>query len=130
MDSRLASVRILGPPDLEDYATRFEVRIPGADVNVPLAFSAIFALGMYGIENKLELPFPPLGHAASKDAPKVVLPATLEAATRRFMAPESMARKVLPTALVDHVAATRLHEVNQFHQAVTNWELERYMELI
>jgi len=33
-DSRAASVRILSGPGVKGYATRFEVRVPGADVSM------------------------------------------------------------------------------------------------
>ncbi|PWY96938.1 glutamine synthetase/guanido kinase [Testicularia cyperi] len=129
-DSRLASVRILGPPDVPDYGTRFEIRVPGADVNAPFAFSAIFSLGLYGIQNKLALPFAPIDTSSSAKQDLVLLPTSLEDATRRFMAPKSIARKVLGDTFVEHFGGTRLHEVNLFNQAVTNWEMERYMELV
>ncbi|CCF52161.1 hypothetical protein NDA11_003190 [Ustilago hordei] len=130
-DSRLASVRILSPPDVPDYATRFEVRVPGADLNAPYAFAAIFALGLYGISQKLHLPFAPLDTTLeAKEQKLVYLPTCLQSATQRFMAKESLARKVLGDTLVDHFGATRLHEVHLFNQSVTNWEMQRYMELV
>ncbi|SNX85368.1 probable glutamine synthetase [Melanopsichium pennsylvanicum] len=130
-DSRLASVRILGPPDVPDYGTRFEVRVPGADLNAPYAFAAVFALGHYGIQNKLELPYAPLDTTRDiKGQNLEYLPTSLEAATQKFMAKESLARKVLGDTLVDHFGGTRLHEVQLFNQTVTNWEMERYMELV
>ncbi|CDU25874.1 probable glutamine synthetase [Sporisorium scitamineum] len=130
-DSRLASVRILGPPDVPEYGTRFEVRVPGADLNAQYAFAAVFALGLYGIANKLELPFAPMDSSKPiKEQKLVYLPTSLEAATAKFMAKKSLARKVLGDTLVDHFGGTRLHEVQLFNQTVTNWEMERYMELI
>lgn len=33
-DSRAASVRLLTAPGVPGYATRFEVRVPGADVSI------------------------------------------------------------------------------------------------
>ncbi|EPQ31345.1 uncharacterized protein PFL1_00680 [Pseudozyma flocculosa PF-1] len=127
-DSRLASVRILGPPDLPSYATRFEVRVPGADVNAPLAFSALFSLGLYGIQHRLALPFAPMTQC--KEADRVLLPTSLDSATARFEARDSWARKTLGNDFVDHFAATRRHEVALWNRAVTNWELERYLELV
>ena len=37
---------------------RFESRIPGADANPYLAFAAMLAAGLYGVEKKLPLPDP------------------------------------------------------------------------
>jgi len=42
----------------------------------------------------------------------------------------SIARELLGDAFVDHFAATREWEWRQFQSAVTNWELERYMEIV
>ncbi|UZJ51028.1 hypothetical protein CBS101457_000348 [Exobasidium rhododendri] len=127
-DSRVASVRILGPPDLEDYATRFEIRIPGADVNAPLALAAIFALGLYGIENKLTLPNGPVSEMEKSALPR--LEKTLEAATERFTSKDSLAWKIFSKEFVEHYALTRRHEVKLFNTTVTNWERQRYLELI
>jgi hypothetical protein len=37
-DSRAASIRIIGPPSVAPEATRFEVRVPGADVSYSLPY--------------------------------------------------------------------------------------------
>lgn len=94
-----------------------------------LAFTAVFALGLHGIENKLELPHGPIGApGVTKDTlPK--LATSLEAATERFMASDSIARKLFGDKAVDHIGGTREHEVTVWKQAVTDWELERYLEL-
>lgn len=66
-DSRAASIRIISPPSVPSAATRFEVRIPGADMNPYFALSAIFLLGLRGIEKKLALPGPPMSHLTPED---------------------------------------------------------------
>lgn len=128
-----------------------EVRVPGADMNPYFAMSAIFALGLRGIEKKLALPCPPISHMSPEDRKtgKVqMLPTSLEAATERMMRPESIAREdvVFGNDFVDHFGGTRRHEVNLWNEAVTNWEgtfivhsssrpysmsstVERYLEL-
>ncbi|KAH9945887.1 glutamine synthetase/guanido kinase [Epithele typhae] len=133
-DSRAASVRIIAPPSVPPAATRLEVRVPGADMNPYFAISAIFALGMRGIEKKLSLPGPPVSQLTLEDkkAGKVkMLPTSLEAATARMMAAESIAREdaVFGPAFVEHFGGTREHEVKLWNEAVTNWEVERYLEL-
>ena len=40
------------------------------------------------------------------------------------------AREILGEGFVDHFVRTREWEVRQYERAVTNWELERYLELI
>ncbi len=44
-----------------------EVRVPGADMNPYFAMSAIFALGLRGIEKKLPLPGPPVGQLTQEE---------------------------------------------------------------
>lgn len=66
-DSRAASVRVISPPSVPPEATRFEIRVTGADVNPFFALSAIFGLGMRGIEKKLVLPVPPISHFSPED---------------------------------------------------------------
>jgi glutamine synthetase len=77
-DSRAASVRVISPPSVPPAATRFEIRVTGADVNPFFALSAIFGLGIRGIEKKLRLPVPPISHFSPEDkkAGKVSVPPT------------------------------------------------------
>ncbi|KAI0664647.1 glutamine synthetase/guanido kinase [Cubamyces menziesii] len=133
-DSRAASVRIISPPSVPPSATRLEVRVPGADMNPYFALSAIFALGLRGIEKKLSLPGPPVSKLTPEDkkSGKVqMLPQSLEAASERMMRPDSIAREdsVFGNDFVDHFGGTRQHEVRLWNEAVTNWEVERYLEL-
>ncbi|KAH9901553.1 glutamine synthetase/guanido kinase [Cubamyces lactineus] len=133
-DSRAASIRIISPPSVPPSATRLEVRVPGADMNPYFALSAIFALGLRGIEKKLSLPGPPVSKLTPEDkkSGKVqMLPQSLEAATERMMRPDSVAREdsVFGNDFVDHFGGTRQHEVRLWNEAVTNWEVERYLEL-
>lgn len=147
-DSRAASIRIISPPSVPPAATRLEVRVPGADMNPYFALSAVFSLGMRGIEKKLKLPGPPIGQLTVEDkkSGKVrvsvrwnicwsscerccllqvqMLPQSLESATERMMRPESIAREesVLGSDFVDHFGGTRQHEVKLWNEAVTNWE--------
>ena len=44
-----------------------EIRVPGADMNPYFALSAIFALGLRGIEKKLPLPGPPVSQLTLED---------------------------------------------------------------
>lgn len=133
LDSRLASVRIIAPPNCDPKATRLEVRVPGADMNPHYALAAILAAGFYGIQHELSLKdFPPVSGSTASDAkssPSNALPNTLHDATQRFMRPESKAREILGDPFVDHFGRTRENEWKLYTQAVTNWELERYLEL-
>ncbi|KAG6893657.1 hypothetical protein C0995_016415 [Termitomyces sp. Mi166 len=133
-DSRAASIRIISPPSVPPSATRLEIRVPGADMNPYFALSAIFLLGLRGIEKKLALPCKPIALLTAEDRAlgKVkMLPTSLEAATQRMIRPDSIARELgmFGNDFVDHYGGTREHEVRLWNQAVTNWEVERYLEL-
>jgi len=103
-------------------------------MNPYFALSAIFLLGLRGINKKLSLPGPPITHFTPEDRStgKIkMLPTSLESATIRMMRPDSIAREpeVLGNDFVDHYGGTREHEVKLWNEAVTNWEVERYLEL-
>jgi len=132
-DSRGASVRILSPPSVPAAGTRFEIRVPGADMNPYIALSAIFKLGLRGIAKQMTLTTPPLSAFQNDPARKkeiVMLPRSLEEATARMLRPGSIARDVFGDEFVDHYGGTREHEVHVWNQAVTSWEVERYLELV
>lgn len=91
--------------------------------------AALFAAGYRGIEKKLKIPVPPLAASASADLKGERLPKTLSAATERFMSKSSIARELFGDDFVDHFGGTREHELREFEEAITDWEIVRYMEL-
>lgn len=126
LDNRTASFRVIaGSPK----ATRLETRCPGADVNPYLAMAALVAAGMHGVEKGLKLTAPPITgtNQGGEDVPRA--PRTLIETTRNFQASD-IARDWLGDTFVDHFAATRDWEWRQWQDAVTNWELKRYFEII
>ncbi|GAA5921321.1 hypothetical protein JCM3775_002990 [Rhodotorula graminis] len=127
-ESRLASVRVISPPLGDAKGTRLEVRVPGADMNPYLTFASLLALGLRGIRQQLALPGPPVGPRTDR-ASLERLPKSLDRAVERMLRDESVAREALGKETVEHLGATRQNEWELFSQAVTNWELERYLEL-
>ena len=69
-DSRAASIRIISPPACPPSATRFEIRVPGADMNPYFALSAIFSLRLRGIRKQMTLQDPPISHFTPEDRKK------------------------------------------------------------
>nr|MBA3709155.1 glutamine synthetase [Planctomycetota bacterium] len=109
-------------------ATRMESRIPGSDVNPYLAMAATVGAGLYGIEHKLPLTDEPItgsGYHAAVER----LPRSLQEATKR-LADSTIAREIFGSTFVDHFVQTREWEWRQFQDAVTDWELQRYFEII
>ena len=62
-DNRTCGFRIVG----HGSGLRVETRIPGADVNPYLAFAALIAAGLHGIEQELEPPPAVEGNAYESD---------------------------------------------------------------
>ncbi len=127
IDNRTCALRVI-PGSAK--AQRVEYRIAAADANPYIALAAALASGLYGIEHKLE-PEPPVeGNAYEKKFPKrLQLPATLWEAAQRLKA-SKMAREWFGDAFVDHYAATREWEEREFRKHITDWEMERYFEII
>ncbi|CAE6414108.1 unnamed protein product [Rhizoctonia solani] len=129
-DSRAASIRIISPPSVPPSATRLEIRVPGADMQPHFALASIFRLGLRGIEKKMQLPGPPISVLQRENKAPVRLAMSLDEGTKKLMAEKSIAREVLGDDFVDHYGGTRSHEVKLWNEAVTNWEVERYLELV
>ena len=124
LEHRAASIRLIAPPTASPKATRFEVRVAGADANPFLVLAAILALGWRGVENKLEIRIPPLGKGqnvggASDKGER--LARGLKEATMQMMRKESVAREVFGDEFVEHFGGTREHEIRLWDEAVTDW---------
>jgi len=126
IDNRTATFRVLpGSPK----STRLETRAPGADMNPYLAIAAILAAGLDGVEKRLKLTAKPITgtNVGAENIPRA--PRTLIETTRIFRELE-VARDWFGDEFVDHFAATREWEWRQWLDAVTDWELKRYFEII
>ncbi len=126
VDNRTASFRVIsGSPK----STRLETRCPGADMNPYLATAAVLAAGLDGIEKGLKLTQKPITgtNKGGENIPRA--PRTLIETTRIFR-DSDVARDWFGDDFVDHFAATREWEWRQWLDAVTDWELKRYFEII
>lgn len=123
LEDRTASIRVIAPPVCKPDGTRFEVRIPGADLHPHYALSAILAAGWRGVEKKMQIRVPPLSSmVTTADMSRPArLPNTLEEAVKRFGASDSLAREILEEQFVDFFVATREHELRVWREAVTDW---------
>ncbi|MFG2355384.1 glutamine synthetase family protein [Streptomyces sp. NPDC048521] len=120
-DNRTCALRVVG----HGRSLRFENRLPGGDVNPYLAVAGIVAAGLYGIEQKLELPEPCPGNAYTADFAHV--PTTLrEAAGLWENSP--IAEAAFGDEVVAHYRNMARVELEAFDAAVTDWELRRSFE--
>jgi glutamine synthetase len=127
VENRTTSLRVI-PGSAK--STRVEYRIAAADANPYLALAAAVGSGLWGIENKIDPGEPIKGNSYEMEHPqKAQLPRTLMEAAGRLKA-STAARDLFGAAFVDHYSATREWEEREFRKAITEWELERYMEII
>jgi glutamine synthetase len=120
-DNRTCGFRIVG----HDAGLRAETRIPGGDVNPYLAFAALLAAGLHGIENELELPPPLEGNAYESDAER--FPHSLREGIAA-LEQGTMARAALGDDVVEHYLNYARTEQRLFDEAVTCYERERLYE--
>ena len=126
IDNRTVAARVIPG---SSSSTRLELRVPGADVNPYLAVAGCLAAGLWGVEQGLELTQPATQGSGYADDSVERLPRNLLDATRRFASSRTV-RELLGDDFVDHFAATREWEWRQYQDAVTDWELRRYLEII
>src|SRR5215471_763192 len=121
-DNRTVGFRVVGHGE----SLRIECRIPGADANPYLAYSAALAAGLDGIAMHIE-PLPAFDGDAYAAKSLARVPGTLRDATDR-LASSSFAREAFGTEFVDHYVHFLRTEQRKFDEAVTDWEKARFFE--
>lgn len=124
-DNRTTSVRVLGH---SPQSLRIEYRVPGADMNPHLGFAALLASAADGMRRETDPGEPVLGNAYEQFTGEA-LPPDLGAAAQRFQE-SRFVQEAFGAEVVSHYGAVARFEWQQFMSAVTDWELERYFELI
>jgi glutamine synthetase len=130
--NRSALVRVPLYKPGKEAATRVELRMPDPACNPYLAFAAMIAAGLDGIEQELE---PPAdidfdAFALSVDEVKAkgigMLPGDLNEAINAFIADETM-REAMGPQVADYIIANKRQEWDDFRTQVTPWEMENYL---
>jgi glutamine synthetase len=122
-DNRTAGFRLCGA---NARSVRVECRIGGADLNPYLAFAALLAAGIKGIEDRLPLESPFAGDAYQERRLKDV-PKTLRAATEALR-DSAMLQGAFGADVVAHYVHTAEWEQFEYDRRVTDWELQRGLE--
>jgi glutamine synthetase len=124
VDNRTCGFRVVG----RGPSLRVECRIPGADANPYLAYAALLAAGLDGIERRME-PGPAFEGDAyqAHDLPSV--PTSLPEAIGE-LARSAFARQAFGDAVVDHLLHFARTELAAYETAVTDFERVRYFERI
>jgi glutamine synthetase len=127
VENRTNALRVISG---SDKSQRVEHRLGAADANPYLAIAAALGAGLYGVEKKWEPEMQIKGNAYEQKHPDhLALPKTLWDAAQLFKASEA-ARALFGDAFVDHFSATREWEEREFRKHITDWEMERYFEII
>jgi glutamine synthetase len=120
-DNRTCGLRVVG----HGPSLRVESRVPGGDVNPYLAVAALIAAGLYGIDNELPLEPEFVGNAYASQKPRV--PDNLAEAAS-LLRDSKMALAAFDRGVIDHYLNAARIELEQFGQAVTDWERVRGFE--
>ena len=123
-DNRTAGFRICGA---DSKAIRVECRLGGADLNPHLAFAALIAAGLDGIENKMELEPVVSGDIYDTSRKLREIPKTLRDATA-LLDQSKFLRAVMGDDVVEHYVHTAKWEQSEFDRRVTDLELKRGFE--
>ena len=123
LDNRTCAFRVVG----HGAGMRLESRLAGADVNPYLAFAAIIAAGLHGIDSGLELEPEFRGNAYDAPAEVPRLPGSLHEAVE-LLASSALAREAFGDEVVDHYLHAARQEQRTFEAAVTDWERLRGFE--
>jgi glutamine synthetase len=120
-------------PARRGVGTRCEVRIPDPSCNPYLAFAAMLAAGLDGIERDLDCGEPvnrnvwDMSQREKKRLKIHQLPASLDEALD-FMEKDKMLREALGDHIFDHFLYNKRTEWSEYIKEIHNWELERYLD--
>ncbi|NJM31030.1 MAG: glutamine synthetase [Rhizobiales bacterium] len=123
-DNRTAGFRLCGA---DTKAIRTECRIGGADLNPYLAFAALIAAGLDGMERKLALEPVVSGDIYDTSRKLREIPKTLREATS-LLDGSKFLRKVMGDDVIDHYVHTAKWEQFEFDRRITDLELKRGFE--
>lgn len=131
--NRSALIRIPQPVSESPNSVRLELRFPDPSSNPYLAFNAMLAAGLDGIDRALACPEPlnqlnvyELSEEARRKLGIEMLPGSLFEALNAFETDEVL-QSALGISLTEAFLKSRRTEWDAFRTSVTDWELERYL---
>ncbi len=133
--NRSALIRIPRYTPGRENATRAELRCPDPSANPYLALTAILAAGLDGIDRQLPCP-PPLNNINVYDLTReerknmniAELPGSLAEALRELET-DKVIQEALGEMPYDAFSRAKWAEVDEYRLHVTDWEVERYLEV-
>jgi glutamine synthetase len=132
--NRSALIRVpMVSPGKSVEGTRVEVRCPDPSSNTYLAFAAMVAAGLDGVEKGLELGEPVEESLFEMDAATIAaksikeLPGTLGEALDE-LEKDDVIREALGEHVFSHYVNAKRAEWDEYRTQVSDWELERYLD--
>jgi glutamine synthetase len=132
--NRSALIRVpMVSPGKSVEGTRCEVRCPDPSSNTYLAFAAMIAAGLDGVERGLQLGEPVEESLFEMDAARIAekgireLPGTLGEAIDE-LENDPVIRDALGDHVLSHFVEAKRAEWDAYRTQVTRWELDRYLE--
>jgi len=131
--NRSALIRVpMVSPGKSVEGTRVEVRCPDPSSNTYLAFAAMIAAGLDGVEKGLTLSEPVEESLFEMDAATIAaksikeLPGTLGEALDE-LARDEVIREALGDHVYDHFVEAKRAEWDEYRTQVSDWEVDRYL---
>ncbi len=132
--NRSALIRVpMVSPGKSIEGTRGEVRCPDPSSNTYLAFAAMIAAGLDGVERGLALSDPveeslfEMDAATRSGARDPELPGTLGQAIDELKA-DAVVCEALGDHVLEHYVEAKPAEWDEYRTQVTQWEVDRYLE--
>jgi len=132
--NRSTLIRIPATPNPKE-ATRLELRSPDPSANPYLAFTAILAAGMDGIEHSIEPPAA-IGEniylmSEEEKAQQGIkpLPSSLEQTVNALESDQVISSRALGAKTSEYLIQAKREEIAAFNQSVTDWERQQYLDV-
>ena len=131
--NRSALIRIPQSSKGQYNSVRIELRCPDPSSNPYLAFAAMLAAGLDGIERKLDPPAPIEENLYHFDAAKLEsrkirqLPGTLREALDE-LSKDEVIRDALGEHIFERFVEAKTEEWDEYRKQVSTWEVDRYLE--
>jgi glutamine synthetase len=132
--NRSALIRVPKNRPDKPAAARIELRCPDPSCNPYLAFAVMLRAGLEGIEKDMDAPEPVEENLYHFDESELrrrnikTLPSTLPEALEE-MERDDLVRETLGDHIMDRLLEAKRDEWNEFRMRVTQWELDRYLEM-
>ena len=133
--NRSALIRIPRYTPGRENATRAELRCPDPSANPYLALTVMLAAALDGIDHQLPCPAPlnninvyQLNKSERNDMNIIELPGSLAEALRE-LENDSVIKEALGDVAYDAFVRAKWAEVDEYRLHVTDWEVERYLEV-